>query len=175
MAVLQGWLILWALSAIFVQSRRVGPTNPFPPPTLQKGDPTLGAVFEGLERRIQEATRSSSSPWPIDITSFSVAVTSASKTLWTKSHTAPILGNYSDGSPSQMSDQTYFRIASISKVFTVLAVLLQEKAGHCSLRDSITRYVPELQENADTGIIDWNAITLDVLASQLSGIPRECQ
>ncbi|KAL8927879.1 MAG: hypothetical protein Q9172_001179 [Xanthocarpia lactea] len=173
MVFLQGWLMLWPLSAILVQSRRVEPTNPFPPPTLQKEDLSLGAIFEGLERKIQEATRSSSSPWPIDITSFSVAVTSASETLRTTSHTAPILGNYSDGSPSQMSDQTYFRIASISKAFTVLAVLLQEKAGNCSLRDSITRYVPELQENAGTGHIDWKAITLDVLASQLSGIPRE--
>ncbi|KAL8848313.1 MAG: hypothetical protein Q9221_006667 [Calogaya cf. arnoldii] len=74
-----------------------------------------------------------------------------------------------------MSDESYFRIASISKVFTVLAVLIQEKAGNCSLRDPITSHVQELKDRADTGTIDWDAITLETLASQLSGIPRECK
>ncbi|KAL8889299.1 MAG: hypothetical protein Q9192_006040 [Flavoplaca navasiana] len=170
---LREWLIPCTLFASRVQSWRLEPTNPFPPPTLRAGDAGLDAVFEGLEYRIQQAALSESSPWITDITSFSVAVTSASESLWTTSYTAPSLGNYSDGPPSLMSDQSYFRIASISKVFTVLAVLLQEQAGKCNLRDPITRHIPELKDRVGIDTIDWHSITLETLASQLSGIPRE--
>ena len=172
---LREWLIPCTLLASLVQSRRLEPTNPLPPPTLKLGDAGLAAVFGGLEDRIQQAARSGSSPWITDITSFSVAVTSASESLWTTSYTAPSLGNYSDGPPSLMSDQSYFRIASISKVFTVLAVLLQEQAGKCNLRDPITRHIPELKDRVGIDTIDWDSITLETLASQLSGIPRECK
>ncbi|KAL8834514.1 MAG: hypothetical protein Q9176_007457 [Flavoplaca citrina] len=170
---LREWLIPCTLFASLVQSWRLEPTNPFPPPTLRAGGAGLDAVFKGLEDRIQRAAWSESSPWITNITSFSVAVTSASESLWTTSHTAPSLGNYSDGPPSLMSDQSYFRIASISKVFTVLAVLLQEQAGKCNLRDPITRHIPELKDHVGIDTIDWDSITLETLASQLSGIPRE--
>ncbi|KAL8652273.1 MAG: hypothetical protein Q9226_004342 [Calogaya cf. arnoldii] len=173
MASLCRYLILGGLCAILVQSFRLEPTNPFPPPILHKESPGINAVLKCLENKFQNAARSEASPWITNITSFSVAVTSATETLWTTSYTAPILGNYSDGPPSSMSDQSYFRIASISKVFTVLAVLIQEKAGNCSLRDPITNHVPELKDRSDTGTVDWDAITLETLASQLSGIPRE--
>ncbi|KAL9023440.1 MAG: hypothetical protein Q9180_008235, partial [Flavoplaca navasiana] len=43
----------------------------------------------------------------------------------------------------------------------------------CNLRDPITRYIPELQDRVDIDTIDWDSITLETLASQLSGIPRE--
>ncbi|KAL8669528.1 MAG: hypothetical protein Q9168_005888 [Polycauliona sp. 1 TL-2023] len=167
------WLVVSTLFWILVQSWRLEPTNPFPPPILEQGNPALDAVFQSLEGKIQEAAKDESSPWITNLTSFSVVVTSAADALWTTSHTAPLLGNYSDGTPTPMSDQSYFRIASISKVFTVLAVLLQEKAGNCSLRDPITRYIPELEDHADDDTIDWNSITLETLASQLSGVPRE--
>ena len=169
------WLIPCTLLPVLVQSWRLELTNPFPPPTLHAWNSRLNAMFDSLEDRIQKVSQSESSPWITNITSFSVAVTSASETLWTTSHTAPLLGNYSDGPPSLMSDQSYFRIASISKVFTVLAVLLQEEAGNCSLRDPITRHVPELRDRSSTNTPDWESINLETLASQLSGIPRECK
>lgn len=171
------WAIPYALFCVLVRSSRLELANPFPPPTLHQESPGLNAIFESLEDKLQDAARSESSPWITNITSFSVAVTSTSETLWTTSYTAPILGNYSDGSPTPMTDQSYFRIASIGKVFTVLAILLQEKAGNCSLRDPITKHVPELKDRAgaDTETIEWSSITLETLASQLSGIPRECK
>ncbi|KAL8808563.1 MAG: hypothetical protein Q9200_004241 [Gallowayella weberi] len=175
MALFPPLLGIWILSVVSVYSWRLEPTNPFPPPILLKDEPQLQKVFNGLEKGIEEASIGNSHLWDTSNTSFAIAVTSASETLWTTSYTAANLGNYSDGFPGRMNDQTYFRIASISKVFTVLAVLLQQKAGNCSLGDPITRYVPELKDSAGAGNIEWGAITLETLASQLSGLPRECQ
>lgn len=156
------------------QAWRFEPTEPFPAPQLVKGDPKLTAVFDDLGSKIQRAATSDSAPWITNITSFSMAVTSASETLWTSSHTAPILGTYKDSPAIDVTDQTYFRIASISKVFTVLAALIQQKDGKWSLKDPITKWVPELRNLTDADAVVWEKITLESLASQLSGIVREC-
>ncbi|KAL8898316.1 MAG: hypothetical protein Q9207_006775 [Kuettlingeria erythrocarpa] len=155
-------------------TRRFEPIEPFPPPQLAKNNPILSPVFDALTTQIQQAATSSSSPWLANLTSFSISVTSASETLWTTSHTAAILGNYVDSPASNVTEQTYFRIASISKLFTVLAALLQEKEGKWSLKDRITNWIPELRNRTEEHGVAWESITLESLASQLSGIVREC-
>ena len=59
------------------------------------------------------------------------------------------------------------------KTFTVLGLLYQEKAGNLSLDDPVDKYIEELKE-PQNGTLSWKDITLRSLASQLSGIPREC-
>ena len=66
-----------------------------------------------------------------------------------------------------------YRIASITKTFTVLGILYQEKAGNLSLDEPVYKYIKELRED-QKGTLPWKDITLRSLASQLSGIPREC-
>ncbi|KAL9598168.1 MAG: hypothetical protein Q9219_004665 [cf. Caloplaca sp. 3 TL-2023] len=170
--------VAWSLasSVLFlgVASKRLEPTEPFTPPLLVKDNPKLSKIFDELGSRIQNAASANASPWRSNMTSFSVAVTSAAEDLWTSSYTAPILGNYTDSPPTKVTENTFFRIASISKVFTVLATLIQQQANNCSLQDSITKHVPELRDHNTTGAVDWDMITLEMLASQLSGIPREC-
>ncbi|KAL9583132.1 MAG: hypothetical protein Q9212_002881 [Teloschistes hypoglaucus] len=165
--------LLGALITSHAFSRRLEPTGPFRLPQLLGTDPRLRSVFERLGQRIDLEAKSSDRSWITNITSYSVAVTSASETLWTNSYTAPVLGNYTDSRPTPVTDQTYFRIASITKIFTVLAVLLQQDAGKWSLKDPITNHVPELKAAINSSRIDWESITLESLASQLSGIPRE--
>ncbi len=58
---------------------------------------------------------------------------------------------------------TVFHIASVSKQFTVFAILLLERAGMLSLEDDVRKYIPEL---ADFGV----TITLRHLASHTSGL-----
>ncbi|KAL8947881.1 MAG: hypothetical protein Q9222_005883 [Ikaeria aurantiellina] len=173
MVALSIWLSIYALCTITIASRHLELTDPFPPPDLRKGKADLESIFRSLDDKISTATNDDELPWLTNITSFSLAVTSTSETLWTSSYTAPTLGNHTDSSPTAVTDQTYFRIASISKVFTVLALLLQQHAGNCSLEDPITLHVPDLKSNRSAGGIDWDSITLASLASQLSGIPRE--
>lgn len=109
--------------------------------------------------------------WSPENTSFAIQLTSNQETLWESYHTASILGNYTDSNPAPVSADTVFRIASISKTFTVYALLLENVIG---LDDPITKYLPGLadvkQETPNS--IKWDQITIRSLASQLSGIGR---
>lgn len=167
--------IVCAICVLQAQAWRLQPTEPFPPPVLSRDEPILQAAFRSIDTSISEAGQNGSQRWKRNITSFSIAVTSSSQTLWTSSHTASVLGDYADSPPSNVSDVTYFRIASISKVFTVLAALIEQEAQNWTLKDPITRWVPELLQTANPQLVNWENISLESLASQLSGIVRECQ
>jgi len=114
--------------------------------------------------------------WKTNTTSFAVQVTTTKESIWDHFYTAPILGDYEDSSPSPVAGDTNFRIASISKTFTVYAILLENKIG---LDDSITKYIPELLNLEDlprdrgNWFPSFDQITIRSLASQLSGISRE--
>lgn len=78
-----------------------------------------------------------------------------------------------------VTEDTIFRIGSVSKVFTVLAIL---KAG-VALSDPVTHYLPELfrlqgQSSKDpldsVATVDWTSVTIDALTSQLAGISGQC-
>lgn len=102
--------------------------------------------------------------------SYSIQVTSNTDTLWEAYHSAE---NYNKTRPGviKVDGDSQYRIASITKTFTVLGILYQHAAGNLSLDDSIQKYIPELA--ADDQQLPWKDITLRILASQLSGIPRE--
>jgi CubicO group peptidase (beta-lactamase class C family) len=114
--------------------------------------------------------------WKTNTTSFAVQVTTSKETIWDYFYTAPILGDYEDSRPSPVTGDTNFRIASISKTFTVYAILLENKIG---LDDSITKYIPELLNLEDlprdrgNWFPNFDQVTIRSLASQLSGISRE--
>lgn len=96
-------------------------------------------------------------------------VTTAEKTIFSAYHTADILGEYRDGEPTDVTGDTYFRIASNTKVFTVLTVMLTEGMG---LDDGILEYIPELADGE--GGVEWGDVTLGALGGHLAGIVREC-
>ena len=62
-----------------------------------------------------------------------------------------------------LSPQSVFYMASVSKEFTALAILLLEQDGKIRLSDPIRRYIPELPASAD-------AITLRDLLHHTSGL-----
>lgn len=106
-------------------------------------------------------------------TSISVEVTSAEESLWEFHHTARER-NQSRPDIPHVNGSALYRIASITKTFTVLGLLQQHAAGNLSLDDPVENYISELQK-PQNGTIPWKDITLRSLASQLSGIPRECR
>jgi CubicO group peptidase (beta-lactamase class C family) len=86
-------------------------------------------------------------------------------------------------STQQVDGNTIYRVASITKTVTVLALLQLQQAGLLSLEDPVTKWVPELATAAAnaSALRDatvehgaWHEITLGALASQLSGIPSDC-
>ena len=149
------------------------PSLPFPSPLLKADDAAIPCLFAEIDTEIQQAIETPQPDWNTTITSFSIQVTSAEETIWERYHTATLLGSYTDSRPTNVSGSTSFRVASISKVFTVLAILVQEKAGRLNIKDSISKYIPELNYGPNNGI-QWDKISIESLASQLSGIPREC-
>lgn len=113
--------------------------------------------------------------WATNTTSFAIQLTSSNETIWSRYYTAPKLGNYTDSKPTPVTGDTNFRVASISKTFTVYALLLEKRI---SLEDPVTKYLPELLEGEKPVdpfglLVQWDQITIRALASQLSGISRE--
>lgn len=142
------------------------PNPAFPVPSWPNGHHTLKAAFKDLDKQYDTVIRDPK----FENTSFSIEVTSTSETLWSYHHTASNLNSSRPGDTNVSSDSLY-RIASITKTFTILAILYQQAAGNLSLDDPVTYYIPEL--NSSDYILPWKDITLRSLASQLSGIPRE--
>ncbi|GAB5552103.1 MAG: hypothetical protein Sapg2KO_16940 [Saprospiraceae bacterium] len=62
-----------------------------------------------------------------------------------------------------VSDTTVFSLASVSKQFTALAILLLEEQGKLSLDDDIRKYLPEFKDYG-------SKITIKMLANHTSGI-----
>lgn len=139
----------------------------FPVPAWTHGAEGLDPAFESIAERLSAVV----SDKKYDVSSFSIEITSNTKTLWTHYHTARKRNETRPG-VKQVDGDSLYRIASITKAFTVLALLHQQSAGNLSLDDPVNRYVSELAE-PDSGDIPWKDITLRSLASQLSGIPRE--
>ena len=139
-------------------------TPAFPPPSYSSADPILLDAFA----RISESIFSVVSSPKHNTSSFSVEVTSTTSTLWSYHHTARELNETRPGA-NPVDGSSVYRIASITKTFTVLALLQLHSAGNLSLDDPVIKYLPHLH-----GTLPWKDITLRILATQLSGLPRDC-
>lgn len=160
-------LFISAVAAV-VSANCYEPTVAHPLPDYKATDALLKHAFAEINTAIISAV---SAP-EYSATSFSVEITSSKESLWSKHHTANERNASRPDIPEVNGDALY-RIASITKTFTVLGILYQEKAGNLSLDDPVNKYVTELKGDQN-GTLPWKDITLRSLASQLSGIPREC-
>jgi hypothetical protein len=118
-----------------------------------------------------------------DDLSYSVQIFSTdygSKILAERYRTAKTLLPQTEG-VKEVGPDTVYRIGSVSKIFTVLAFLAE--VGDTHWNTPITTYIPELarysaqsltQPIDDVRRTDWEDITIGALASQVSGIGRDC-
>ncbi|EMC99508.1 hypothetical protein BAUCODRAFT_64065 [Baudoinia panamericana UAMH 10762] len=143
------------------------PSPAFPLPLWQNGMQQLEAAFQRIDQRLEKLAEDQQ----YDTSSFSVGVTSNTDTLWTHFHSARV-HNATRPGVTHIDGDSQYRIASISKTFTVLGILHQHAAGNLSLDEPVSLYIDELK-HAHSGDMPWNDITIRVLASQLSGIPRD--
>ena len=98
--------------------------------------------------------------WNSTTNSFSVMATSPNHTFFRHHYTAPLRN---DSGVDEVGDDTVYMVASVTKIFTVLAVWLEEKMN---LDDPIGKYVKELN------ISGWGDVTLRLLTNQLAALPR---
>ncbi|ETN45937.1 uncharacterized protein HMPREF1541_00119 [Cyphellophora europaea CBS 101466] len=163
-------LLLHLLYATCVTAGCRNPTPSYIAAPLVKTDPLLQVAFSTLTHKIALVTEEAE----FEATSFSVSLTSETEDLWSYHHTAEKLDPDRPGA-NPVNGDTFYRVASITKMFTTHALLQQYAAGNISLEDPITKYLPELKNGPPPteGGIDWDGITLRSLASQISGIPRD--
>lgn len=146
------------------------PSPAFPLPKLSPTDPLLAHTFAYISQSLHDLVSEST----YNKTSFSLEITSSTRTLYSLHHTARDRGASLRG-VSKVDGDSVYRIASVTKLFTVLGVLYQHAAGNLSLDEPVGRYLAELneeQEGKQQGGLPWHSITIRSLASQLSGIPR---
>ncbi|KFY71517.1 hypothetical protein V499_08288 [Pseudogymnoascus sp. VKM F-103] len=140
------------------------PSPAFLPPksSTYRDSPILNDAFKtitaSLDRLIAQPE--------FDTSSFSIEVTTSTHSLWELHHTAR------DKDPERLgaekvTGESVYRVASITKAFTALAIIQQHVAGNLSIDDTIDQYLDL------GGDIQWSDITLRTVASQLSGIPRD--
>jgi CubicO group peptidase (beta-lactamase class C family) len=103
-----------------------------------------------------------------DTHSFSIEITTSTDALWELHHTARDKDPARPGA-EEVGGGSVYRVASITKAFTALAIIQQHVAGNLSIDDTIDQYL-NLR-----GDIQWSDITLRTVASQLSGILRDCK
>lgn len=97
----------------------------------------------------------------------SIGVIVGDKLVWTRHY-----GFADMEAKRKPTNDTAYRIGSITKQFTVLALLRQVEAGKMRLTDPLEKYLPEikaLKERKD----GWPAPTLLQVATMMSGIARE--
>jgi hypothetical protein len=148
------------------------PTNLLQQPAIYG----VGSILDGLFfQYIDNDTSTGSEKF-----SYSVEVFTGSedRPLWAHHWTAPTLKASNSTGVSQVNTNTVYRVGSITKIFTVLTFLAT--VGDGIWNDPITKYLPEIEEitrNASGGPIyapDWESITVGSLASQTSGLIRDC-
>ncbi|KAI6352327.1 hypothetical protein MCOR25_009458 [Pyricularia grisea] len=157
-----------------VQAARDGlcpvPGPVLPAPKSPSTHPATAMVTAGAKGLLDSLTAS------LNHTALSVAVKSIHEDgyMLEYHHTPPVLD---PKGVQQVDGKSVYRIASISKVFAVFAVLLLDDV---SLEDPITKYFPEFEKlneqpeiKDEITLVDWDEITLGALASHLAGIKAD--
>jgi len=155
----------------------------FPPPRNISQNSGFRKAVDSFSNIINQLLNTnSSSPIPFDSsnTTFSINIFSkfTDTPLYEYHYTAPLFANGSNGT-KKIDGDTIYRIGSISKLFTVFAFLIEK--GDANFNDPVTKYVPELRyshlvkQKGVVNAVQWDDVTLGALASQMSGIGRDCK
>ena len=145
----------------------------FPAPKSFRGTASLRSATKAFHSSIANSAiiQANETAWAIAVFS-----TADDEPLYERYFTP----EYDVGVP-EVNKDSIFRLASVSKVFSVWSFLMEVGDEH--FNDPITRYVPELDAICNTSVtgvvyddidqVRWNEVTLGQLASHLAGIPRD--
>lgn len=147
------------------------PSPAFFPPKLSSA--TYKSTIRDLSSRLNNTIASLLSEPGYNTTTASVLVTSSESTLFSLNYSAPVRSKLFHGGAPVTDDHTNFRIASITKTFTVLALFQLQESGKLNLDDSVLKYIPTLNSSSSHNSLPWKDITLRSLASQQAGLPRD--
>jgi hypothetical protein len=162
----------------------------YPAPKQLPSSIAFNAAKSNFSGMIDEAIHSAKgferSAFEADTTSFTLQLFSVkdSAPLFQYYYTSPLTHKATTGVRA-VDENTVFRIGSVTKLWTVFLCLIEK--GNAPFHEPVSKYVPELRAAAEdlqrnaTGKDDhidymcWEEVTIGELASQLSGIARQCK
>lgn len=155
--------------AALAQCPPLGPTLPLA--SNLAGNPVVQKTIQGIHEKLKQTFS------PLNSTAFAVTLgTTNDNTPLLEYHNYPTI--YNTTGAHDLTTDTQFIVASISKLFTACGIkLLSDKI---SPTDCVTKFIPELLElktqaeshNAITAT-NWSEVTIDALLSHLSGIAED--
>ncbi|KAK8873313.1 beta-lactamase/transpeptidase-like protein [Apiospora arundinis] len=172
-------VVLASLCLPGVSSRFLGPMDPAPVDISGK-DSIVRAAWQNITSKLEDhfSGKARFPPYSVLVNStfslglFSTHDTEAAGCLQYH-HTGPDVRNSTNGVNTVNGDSIY-RVASLSKLFTVFAGLIKLKPQDWnSPLAEIFPEIAKLPNNDPIRHVDWNAITPLNLASQISGVPRD--
>jgi CubicO group peptidase (beta-lactamase class C family) len=125
--------------------------------------PALSARLAELDRKLADSRTAHGFPGLV------AAVITRDGVVWTKTY-----GERDPTTHAPLTADTRFRLGSITKVVTALAILKLRDAGKASLDAPVARWIPELASVVPV-TRDSPPITLRHLMTHTSGLPREPQ
>ncbi|BAE55453.1 beta-lactamase/transpeptidase-like protein [Aspergillus flavus] len=163
-----------------------GPAFPAPKDVASSSSFTQAKnqLLSTLDKAVHASNASEVTGIDPDSISFSLQVfnTKSDQPLLEYYHTAPSIRNSTVG-VREVDADTVFRIASVSKLWTVLMLLIEK--GDASLSEPVAKYVPELRDAAkelshnatmrddEIDHLRWDEVTIGELASHMTGVIRE--
>ncbi|KAI1058907.1 hypothetical protein LB507_004033 [Fusarium sp. FIESC RH6] len=173
MKALQNYLFtsLFVGTSLAARGGHCPPLGPvLPPPLSPSTHPSVKTALNNIQDLFDTATS--------ELVNSSVAVaiksTNEDDFMFEFASTPP---NVDPRGVDEVDSDTVFRMASLSKVFPVLALLKLHKVN---FDDPVTKYLPELRKLGKSARkrdavweVDWDEITIGALASHISGIPAD--
>ncbi|KAF5617248.1 beta-lactamase 2 [Fusarium sp. NRRL 25303] len=162
---------LFVGSCLAARGGHCPPLGPvLPAPVHPSTHSSVKSAVAAIQARLEEETA------PFNLSSIAVAIKST--------HEDDYLLEFASTPPKvdprgvdKVDSDTVFRLASLSKVFPVLALLKLHKVD---LDDAVTKYVPELRalnkqarKQDAVWAVDWDQVTIGALASHIGGIPAD--
>ncbi|KAG7113629.1 Beta-lactamase-like protein like [Verticillium longisporum] len=152
-------IALIALSWLTWVAAHCPPTGAvLPNPKISSSD----KVASALKKSLDNVVKARQNDFNITTTSFSVAITTSDDTFFEFHHTA-LLRN--DIGVDTVNGDTIYRLGSVTKVFTVLSLLLEEGLN---LDSPVWQFVSKLEN-----VAQYKDTTLRMLASQLAGVNQD--
>lgn len=173
---LLSWTVLVPL-ALCTEPDVLGPA--FEPPTNLATEKTILSTAANVTQLLQGMFLTGKTPYGNMVsndTALSVQVVSldSDRPLIDFHHTPGNL-NVSAGSTAKVDADSVYRIASISKLFTVYTLLVNK--GRQYWDTPVADLIHELKAQHGGSVIEqsqWNEVTVGALASQMGGVSADC-
>lgn len=173
-------LLLLSISTAPVWADFLGPSYPAPV-DLSSSDSLVALSWKNVSSTLRKLVNETDQYISMSNVTFSLGMFSLyddNATALQFHYTSPEIANSPNGTHSVDADSIY-RIASVTKVFTVLAGLLESNLT--DWERPLTELIPTLakfaKESSGKGnsisTVEWDKITPSALAAQIAGVPRD--